>query len=634
MTDKHQFVLDVECYRNFFYVLFRHVESGRSKGFANFNDEGLDFDGLGKLLTNPEAEFITFNGNSYDMPMIVLALSGATNAQLKEASDDNITNNLKPWTFYRKYGLHEPDGVNHIDLIEVAPSQCSLKIYGGRMHTQRLQDLPIEPDATLTEAEAKEIKVYCGNDLDVTKELALTLAPQIDLRRSMSETYKVDLRSKSDAQIAEAVLKSEYKREVGTLPPKSNITYNEFQYEPPQYIKFRTANMQGVLARICEAEMKIKDTGHVEMPPEIKNLTVTVGNTTYKMGIGGLHSKESEVTHRSTDTSYVIDRDVVSYYPNLMLNMDMAPASFGAHFKPIYQKILDDRIAAKKQGDMTTSNSLKITLNGTFGKTSNKYSQLYSPKLLLHTTLTGQLSLLMLIEMLEAYDVPVVSANTDGVVFICPAEKYDDVNTIIKAWERRCNLETEETRYSSLHSRDVNNYIAITTGGKVKTKGTYGSAGLMKNPQNEICAEAVIQYLTHNEKIEDTVRNCTDIRKFISLRTVKGGAVKDGYVLGKAIRWYYSTQCRGEEIFYKTNGNTVPRTLGAKPIMDLPEELPDDIDYDWYVTECYEMLMSLGVIQRPVMPPMPRKNSKAWKELRDAGRIKEGRTPKDKWVWV
>ena len=68
--------------------------------------------------------------------------------------------------------------------------------------------------------------------------------------------------------------------------------------------------------------------------------------------------------------------------------------------------------------------------------------------------------------------------------------------------------------------------------------------------------------------------------------------------------------------------------------MDLPEEFPDDIDYAWYVEECNEILMSIGVVKRPATAKLPRKNSKAWLALRDQGKIKEGRTKRDKWVYV
>ena len=94
-----------------------------------------------------------------------------------------------------------------------------------------------------------------------------------------------------------------------------------------------------------------------------------------------------------------------------------------------------------------------------------------------------------------------------------------------------------------------------------------------------------------------TVRSCADIRKFVSVRTVTGGAVKDGVFLGKSIRWYYAAGEDGE-IVYAKNGNKVPRSEGAKPIMDIPAAFPQDVDYDWYEREAERMLYDICYLQK------------------------------------
>jgi len=627
-------IVDVECYPNYFLVLLRRPD-GKCRAFEKFKGCNLDRAALAEVMLAPGVELVSFNGNSYDILMVRLAIAGAPCDELKDASDDIIVNSLRPWQFYRKYEIKEMH-FNHVDLIEVAPGQVGLKIYGGRLHCKKLQDLPYPPDTVLTREQMVEVREYCKNDLIVTEELSGFLSEQVDLRRRMSEQYGVDLRSKSDAQIAEAVLKAEYERRTGESPPKSEIRYSEFNYEAPGYVKFLTPTLQNCLETICSSPMVIQKTGHVKMPPAIDKMAIDIGGSRYKIGIGGLHSQESSVAHIADEEVVLIDRDVRSYYPNLMLNLGMSPPSFGDSFTPVYRDILERRFAAKDSGDTITADSLKITLNGTFGKTSNKYSLLYSPKMMIQTTLTGQLSLLMLIEMLEMCQIPVVSANTDGVVIKCPSGKQDLLNAVIAKWEKRTNLETEEARYKALYSRDVNNYIAIKEDGKVKAKGMYvesvhGRPGISKNPQNEICAYAVIEYLRNKKSIKQTLLECRDIRRFLTLRTVNGGAVKPGYSLGKVVRWYYA---KGEEgtINYRTNGNKVPRSRGAKPLMDLPDEFPTDVDYKWYAKECVAILMDIGAIPRPEVAKIPRKNSKAWNELVVTGKIEED--DEGKWVWV
>jgi len=57
-----------------------------------------------------------------------------------------------------------------------------------------------------------------------------------------------------------------------------------------------------------------------------------------------------------------------------------------------------------------TANTLKTLLNGSFGKLGSRYSIFYAPTEMLQVTITGQLALLMLIEMMELCGIPVVSA--------------------------------------------------------------------------------------------------------------------------------------------------------------------------------------------------------------------------------
>ena len=624
--------LDIETYSNYFLALFMR-EDGKTKRFEIFDDDDSGFDpaAILALITAPDVELITFNGNGFDIPLLTYALVTQNTRKIKKVANRFIEFGVKPWHFYRDEGLKEPE-LNHIDIIDVAPGMVGLKLYGGRLNSPKLQELPIEHSAEVTAEQVPILRQYCKNDLQVTQMLFNALSKQIDLRRAMSEEYGVDLRSKSDAQIAEAVLKAEYTRRNGAPPPKVTPSYDSFLYVPPSYVRFQTPQMEVVFDIVRSAEMVIdRKTGHVKMPKEIEKLTIEIGDSRYKIGIGGLHSQESEVAHFTDEDCILIDRDVESYYPRMMLNMNMQPGGFGDQFNPVYGAILDERLEAKHAGDKVKSDSLKIVLNGTFGKTSNKYSSLYAPEFMIRTTITGQLTILMLIEALERYEIPVVSANTDGIVIKCPREKRPALEIIVQKWEKHTGLKTEETVYKALYSRDVNNYIAVKEDGSAKAKGVYGPVTLSKNPQNPICAEAVIAYLTKDIPIEETVRDCKDITKFLTLRTVNGGAIKDGEKIGKAIRWYYAEGVKGA-IHYDTNGNTVPRSEGAKPLMDLPERFPDDVDYEWYIRECEEILMSVGAVKRPEQPKLPRKNSKAWKELRDTGQIVENH--KGKWEWV
>ena len=129
----------------------------------------------------------------------------------------------------------------------------------------------------------------------------------------------------------------------------------------------------------------------------------------------------------------------------------------------------------------------------------------------------------------------------------------------------------------------------------IKLKGAYAPAGLMKNPTNEVCVQAVIAFLRDQVPVAETIRQCSDIRRFVTIRQVKGGAIdQQGEYLGKAVRWYYATGVEGP-IRYKVNGYTVARSEGAKACMELPDAFPDDINYDWYIAESLSILADVGI---------------------------------------
>lgn len=590
-------VMDIECYVNYFLVMFRDVERGRTKAFELYDGCELDRPGIARLLR--QWRVVTFNGNSYDMPMLALAMSGAGNEDLKKASDRVIMTDMRPWQFEDHYGVKLPGYLDHVDLIEVAPGMASLKIYGGRLHSERMQDLPIEPHERISSAQRDQLRTYCANDLQTTVDLLTALRQQLDLRAKMSDEYGLDLRSKSDAQVAEAVIRRQCENYLGRRLYKPDIDYGaRFRYRPPQFIQYQTDEMRDLLERVRTTDFEVDHRGGVIMPKVLDSAKIPIGKGVYRMGIGGLHSSEKTTAHVSDDEFVLIDRDVASYYPMLILGSRLAPRQIGDVFLRVFKGHVEARLACKRAGDKVGANSRKIMVNGTFGKLGSAYSVFYSPDLMIQVTVTGQLALLLLIETIELAGIEVVSANTDGLVSKVPRSRIDDFNALIFDWEMATGFETEETRYRALYSRDVNNYIAITESGKVKTKGAYADEGLMKNPANTICVDATVAYLRDGVPLHETIEACEDIRKFVNVRQVKGGAIKgDGY-LGKAIRWYYAEGERGS-ITYRTNGNNVPRSEGARPLMQLPDRFPDDVDFEWYIREARGILADIGVTDLP-----------------------------------
>ena len=588
--------LDVEVFPNYFLIVLKSLRTGKTLIFDTKSVMGKnDRNKINKILKLQTS--FGFNSINYDMPIINAMLSGLSTRELYKISKDIVENGLPFFITYRNHGMKDR-GFDHIDLKEPAPAvMISLKNYGTRLGSKKLQELPYDPHTPLNDAQIEEIRKYCINDVDVTIDLFNAIKGRIELREAMSEDYGIDLRSKSDAQIAEAVMVSELtKYGVDAYKPTYKTSYKP-RYKAPGYIKFETDELKQVLQIVENAEFTLASNGAVKMPRELNNLKIKIGNTTYKMGIGGLHSQEKSLVVESNETHVMRNADFASYYPYIIIRNNLYPKHLTKAFLKIYERIVWRRLEAKSEGNKLVSDSLKIVINGLFGKFGSKYSKVYAPDLLIQTTITGQLTLLMLIEQLEKHGISVVSANTDGLEYFCRRDKVELAETIIFDLELKTGYEMEHGEYEGLYAKDVNNYVAKYVD-DVKAKGLYAKTTLMKGRSTPIVYEAIREYIRIGKPLEETIKECEDVNEFVSARTVKGGACYGKKPIGKMVRWYYSLN--GDSLHYCVNDNLVPKTAegnGVKPLMDLPDDnkIPDDLDYNWYINEAISKLKDLGV---------------------------------------
>lgn len=628
LAAKEEFILDTECYINYWLAMFTSLTTGWVYYVEAVGEQvALARNAIMRLewvLHNFRTS--GFNSLPYDLTMCALALAGYRTDQLKPVSDALIVQGARPSDVLRTAKVKKLK-LNHIDLIEVCPLDASLKTYAGRLHAPKLQDLPFPPATVLTPEQLAIVRWYCVNDTVSTAFVRQHQNEHIELRVQLSNQYKIDLRSKSDAQLGETIIANEIQKLTGVRPkppgPLSAVG-QKFHYQPPAYISFQTLALQTMLREMCEAEIEVGSSGHCLAPAAIREQNISIAGKPYTVGLGGLHSKEKRQATIANAHMRVIDRDVTGYYPNLILKNGYFPPHLGRLAEVTYQSIVDRRTNAKpllkqmeKAGQTNTTayeminaeaGGLKIACNGAmFGKTSDPWSILYAPAQMVQITITGQLSLLMAIEALELSGIPVVSANTDGIVMACPRDKYAHMCAVFAGWEEVTSLETEETEYRALYAANVNNYIAITLDGKTKTKGWYCERGsaqnsvLSKNPEVMVCSDAVQAFLSKGVPVEQTIRGCTDMRRFVSLRLVRGGGVKlwgddrPGEYLGKTVRWYYGKDVPGE-IVYAKNGNKVPRSENALPCMEIPKCIPNDLDYGWYIAKAEAMLCNMGAL--------------------------------------
>lgn len=601
-------IVDCEAYPNYFLIAFKDYATKKIIKFEINDITGECFNERKLSWILHSYRTVGFNSIKFDLPIIWLSYSQQNCKIIKEACNFIILQNEQPRDIAKRYGFFIPP-TKHIDLIEVCPLRGSLKLYGARLHAPRIQDLPFAIEEPLTEQQIEIVADYCINDLDTTELLLENLKEQLSLREELSIQYNEDLMSKSDAQIAERVISLELKRLTGSAPKRPDIEKLKFKFQVPHNIYFKTPYLQGILNKIASVDFGLDEYGRLERSNNIKDLKIYIGNSVYRMGIGGLHSSEELCSYSSNDEYKLYDTDVASFYPRIVQNLKLYPLHLGEPFLQTYNELVEKRLNAKKNKRIAESENLKVTINGTFGKTGSPYSVLYAPQMTIQITVGGQLYLLMLIEEFELNGIQVVSANTDGVVCYCHKDKRKLMKTIVEKWEYFTQFKTEETEYKSIYSRDVNAYMAVKYNREIKGKNIYydpwkGKTAkdaywrFQKNPTAQICIEAIENLILNGTAIEETIEKSSDITRFVIVKNVTGGAHKDGEYLGKVCRWYHAKNVMGT-INYIQSGNKVPDSEGGKPCQDLPLEFPTDINYDWYVKRTTEMLFDMSYYQRP-----------------------------------
>lgn len=429
-------------------------------------------------------------------------------------------------------------------------------------------------DRFLTVKHLPPLKAYNRNDVLGVCELFCFLQKAIMLRFSQNERYGINTLSASDSRIASIFIAKYYSEYTG-------IPFNEYR-------DLRTYRTRMNIGKIISPLVHFKTVEFNNLLTKLKMTTVSSTNDidyeiafngiVYNIKSGGLHSQDIPgefIGKRNAEDDscdeYLEDGDVGSYYPTLTINLNVAPAHLIAEAFIAVTKIMkDQRLQAKADGDHTTADSLKITINvGMFGKFNFEYEFLFDTLCTLIITINGQLMLLMLIERLALAGIQNVSANTDGIVCRIPKDKHDLYYQICNEWAKEVNFLFEYTQYIKYFRLDVNNYITVKLkkDGKldVKRKGCLNqylqTEDLKKGFNKPIVPKAVEEYLIHGTPIRDTIVNERNIYLFcitqnvdssfqVVYRNVIKGKVTETLVQ-KNIRFYISKT--GGSILKKKN---------------------------------------------------------------------------------
>lgn len=380
-----------------------------------------------------------------------------------------------------------------------------------------------------------EVADYNDNDVYIVAELIRMNQEEVLLRYRISEEYKVDVYSASRSTIADKVIVKLYSKFTG-LHPKA-------------FIDTKTIRRKIVVSEILSDKIAFSTPELNDILSDIRSLTLrgekgefdrefTFMGTSYTIATGGLHSNEIPAVYVENSDSIIVDRDVASYYPNMIRSLKVCQKHLipKAWFR-IADTIVDERLEHKhlakdksldvmeRDKHATAAACLKIVANaGIFGKMGSEKSFLCDKKAMYQVTINGQLFLLMLIEKLELAGIHVISANTDGIVTIVPRELEQTADDICHWWEKHLGLELEFTYYTKYVTEGVNSYLTVKRGGSSKFKGRMNPKmfleDLSKGYNSPIVAKCVTEYFINGTPVMETLRNAKSILDFCRTQNV------------------------------------------------------------------------------------------------------------------
>ena len=493
-----------------------------------WHDFHNDPQGVEEFLEDSNFIWVGYNNKHYDNYILKGVLNHYTPDDIKKINDYIIVEHGNGWEyeFDDKWVKLPPTS----DLMLDMPLGQSLKeIEGNLLMDIQESTIDFNIDHKWNKEEFDEMLFYCHHDVDATERL-------IDERMGYLDS-KVSLGTLCDLSIEESLYRTNAQlaaKSLGAVKQEHNDYHN---YVIPPEVK------QDLIPRsILEFIDKFKSVNETEIKETNESLKWVgdIVGTEHTIGLGGIHAAKNNYFEESNDKRIIVDFDVNSYYPSLMIEYDYL--SRNVKDKSLYENYYHNRIAAKMRGDKKTANGLKLVLNTTYGASLQKFNDLYDPLMGVSTCLTGQLLLTQLLVTLdrELKTFVHIQSNTDGIMFSVDRDELDEARVIINQWTKDTRLGMGEIQIKRVIQKDVNNYIIESFDGDITVKGGYVKdfePGFSHNSLS-IVATALVNYFKDGTEPEETINNCNDPFKFQIIgktgSTYNLGCVH--YVNGKEIK--------------------------------------------------------------------------------------------------
>ena len=664
IRNKPVLVYDIEVFQNIFHCTVKNTETNELflfeiserknqlselvKFFKHFDNQVGSWNQSYTIdyQFDTDVIFAGYNNIHYDNPIInyiidyyvVMKYKGYRDIcrsifNLSKVITTSSEDDIRAWSKW-KYMICF-DSFDILTMLYSNKLRVGLKEIQVTMQYKNVQEFVADWQADLPENQIDSMIEYNINDVNSTEELLNRCKKDVDLRLAIEDEYGVRVLSKDGVNIGMKILTQKYLEKTGQTwydikdlrSPMDVIPLNKVILP---FIKYDSPILQKVLDDMKNQIVSPGRKGY-------ENKFIFEG-LRYSVGVGGIHSVNDPEIVIPKEDEMLIDIDVASLYPSMLIEYGFYPKHLGPEFLEVYRQIKDERIEAKHNGNKVKNETLKLALNGLSGNLQNPHNFCYSPFAVMQIRINGQLLLLMLAEKLTQLGCRIVQANTDGLFVLLKKSVYDSVNKVCREWEQLTKLTLEEERFKAMYQYAINDYFAITEDDKVKEKGMFiTTVKLGKGLTPKIIPKAVINFFKNGVPVEETIKGCQDIRDFLMAektgkqwhveynneeqqRTNRFYASTDGAYLwkwksiGEHYEWdpnklsdmaYWSIRAEGKDPnnpplvpitkqyqnMLTASGVTLLNYLDDKPIEERK------INYRYYIMEAYKIIRELKPLQ-------------------------------------
>lgn len=490
-------------------------------------------------------------------------------------------------------------------------SMTSLKQVGFNLKSCTLTGLRYKQDSELTKDDMEICRKYIINNVLIIHSLYIYSDNLLKLRVQTYKDYNIVGHNMSNTSVARNYFIKTYSEEskIDKNRVKSQHTEREsvsFNDVISDKIKFNTERYQNLLN-----ELKRSRSNLVTDKINIRFDCNTIKSLVSK---GGLHSINDSSYWESNDEYTILDVDWKSFYPGVILLLELHPEHLIKEiFLKIVKRLTEDRITAKNNGDTLKADNFKIKIISIFGDLGAEGSPTKDLKTFYSVTINGELLLLMLSEYLESTpNLQILMQNTDGLLIKYPTIIDKEIRNKLNDFKKIVDIPLDVVKIKYMFMENISSYLSVTDRGDIKRIGKFKKREdklLSEDSSANIIAIALEEYFVNNISVESTILQHKDIfdfymfakkdkdQLFIYYQLIDGISNKTKYE-DKLIRFYVS---KNNETISKLNSSKKEEQLIPTGSLTLAQEHVDkeigkyNIDYKWYINEANKIIKKIEV---------------------------------------